>query len=102
MQIIDIELGYEIEKDVFSSFHMRGMIYVYLLYLYNISELIKKALTPAHVVMYKENGCLINVFGLCFSHHDSQLDNLLYIFTIIYTEKEPFVINKAIAVELQN
>ena len=56
---------------------MRGMIYVYLLYLYNIFELIKKALTSAHVVMYKENGCLINVFGLCFSHHDSQLDNLL-------------------------
>lgn len=77
MQIIDIELGYEIEKDVFSSFHMRGMIYVYLLCLYNIFELIKKALTPAHVVMYKENGCLINVSGLCFSHHDSQLDNLL-------------------------
>ena len=77
MQIIDIEVGYEIEKDVFSSFHMRGMIYVYLLYLYNKFELIKKALTPAHVVMYKENGCLINVFGLCFSHHDSQLVNLL-------------------------
>lgn len=77
MQIIDIELGYEIEKDVFSSFHMRGMIYEYLLYFYNIFELIKKALTSAHVVMYKENGCLINVFGLCFSHHDSQLDNLL-------------------------
>lgn len=98
MQIIDIELGYEIEKDVFSSFHMRGMIYVYLLYLYNIFELIKKAVTSAHVVRYKENGCLINVFGLCFSHHDSQLDNLLYIFTIIYTEKEPFVINKTITV----
>lgn len=92
MQIIDIELGYEIEKDVFSSFHMRGMIYVYLLDLDNKFELIKKAVTSAHVVMYKENGCL------CFSHHDSQLDNLLYISTIIYTEKEPFVINKTITV----